>query len=115
MSRAEGAIKRSIRAEALNKLAEEHPDDFHSLMVIGYAENGLEYVRPLTAAEKKAAKERAEFEAAKEQFEALVEKFPGLKGRAVAAVAVEDDAAEDVAANVRVIDPALSRATAAPI
>lgn len=115
MSREDGAVKRSIRAEVLNKLAKEHEDDFDRLMSQAYADHGMTWVRPVTAEEKQAAKERAEFEAAKEQVDALIERFPGLKGRVAPVVAVDDAVEADAAQNVRVIDPAFSRATAAPV
>lgn len=116
-----GGVKRSIRAQVMAEICAAHAEEYHARMAHAYTEAGLTYIRPLTAEEKAAIKERKEFEAAKEQFDALVAKFPGLRPVAMAAAAVDDegpepfDDAEDamLAASLG-IDSELSKATPAP-
>lgn len=113
------AQKLTIRAQVVQALIDAHPDEFHERMALAYKAGGFEYERPMTAEEKKAAKERAAFEKAKAEFEALVAKYPGLADRARPAVPVEAVGEDDVPLPmddegdldnpILGIDPALSR------
>jgi hypothetical protein len=101
----------TIRARVVNDMIAEHTEEFHARMAAAYSDAGLTYVRPLSADERKARKERKEFEKARAEYEALVAKFPGLADRSAPAVAmpVDDEVDDDPASPVLGIDPALSR------
>jgi hypothetical protein len=110
---ANGPTKRSIRAMVVNEMIEAHVEEFHDRMAAKYEEFGFTYQRPITPEERKAAKERAAFEKAKAEFEALIAEYPGLADRARPAVAVDfgdDDDDVDAAPVDLGIDPALARA-----
>jgi len=78
-NRETGALKRTIRANVLNHLAESLPDDFDELMTQEYAAHGLTYVRPLTKAEKEAKRNEEKRAKAAERLAAILAEYPDLE------------------------------------